>query len=169
MIGDGIDRLDGRLKVTGGARYAAEWPGDGLVHAVLVQSTIANGRLMTVDTKDAATAPGVRLVMTADNAPRLPQNGQAAVNPPAGRELSLLQDRTVRYNGEPIAVVIADSFEHATHGAALVKPTFHEETPLINMQAALPTAKPYMRKILGTIEPSHTRGDGHRRNLHHTN
>jgi len=159
MIGDSIDRIDGRLKVTGGARYSAEWPIDGLAYACLAQSSIARGMVAAMDTSEAASSPGVLLVMTADNAPALAEHGRAAVNPPAGRELSLLQDRAVRYNGEPIAVVVAATFEQATHAASLVRVTYHADPPLVDMTAALPTAQPYRQKILGTIEPSSHRGD----------
>src|SRR5438093_3065978 len=134
MIGDPINRLDGRAKVTGAARYAAEWPVDRLAYAVIVQSTIPCGTITGIDTSAAAALPGVLGVMTADNAPRLPQAGRAGVNPPAGRELSLLQSREVRYNGEPIAVVVAETFEQATHAASLVRATYRAEPSVVDMQ-----------------------------------
>ena len=159
MIGEPLNRVDGALKVTGRAQYSAEWPIADIVYAVIVQSTIARGRVTAIETTQAAATTGVRLVMTADNAPRLPAHGRAAVNPPAGRELSLLQDHAVRYNGEPIALVVADTFEQATYAASLVKATYAAEEPLVDMSAALATAERYDRKILGFIEPSTHRGD----------
>jgi xanthine dehydrogenase YagR molybdenum-binding subunit len=159
MIGEPIDRIDGRLKVTGGARYSAEWPIDGVAYAAIVQSAIGSGTLTAIDGTRAAAVPGVLLVMTPDNAPRLPDKGRAGVNPPAGRELSLLQDRAIRYNGEPIAVVVADTFEQATYAASLVTATYAADAPIVDMQAALATAQPYNRKILGMFEPSSRRGD----------
>ena len=140
MIGDPINRLDGRLKVTGAARYSAEWPIERLAYGVIVQSTIARGTITSFDTAAAAAVPGVLAVLTADTAPRLPQQGRAAVNPPAGRVLSLLQDREVRYNGEPIALVVAETFEQATHAAALVKPSYRTDTPALDMEKELPNA-----------------------------
>src|SRR6185295_12812270 len=103
--------------------------------------------------------PGVLAVLTADNAPKLPQGGRAAVMPPAGRELSLLQSREVRYNGEPIGVVVAESFEQATHAAALVRATYTESPAVVDLEAALPSAQPYTEKILGRISPAEKRGD----------
>ncbi len=97
--------------------------------------------------------------MTADNALRLPQQGKAGVNPPSGRVLSLLQDREVRYNGDPIAVVLAETFEQATHGASLVRATYRSEAPVADMQKALPSAQPYTQKILGQFEPATHRGN----------
>src|SRR5947209_4859353 len=137
MIGDPVDRLDGRLKVTGRARYTAEWPIERLAYGVIVQSTIAQGTIVSIDTAAASALPGVVAVLTADNAPRLPQGGRAGVNPPAGRVLSLLQDRDVRYNGEPVALVVADTFEQATHAASAVRITYRAVTPAVDMHKAL--------------------------------
>ena len=95
IIGRPIDRVDGRLKVTGAARYAAEFALPRLSYAVMVQSTVPSGRIATIDTRAAERSPGVLLVMTHQNAPALPQRGRAAVNPPAGRVMSLLQDDVV--------------------------------------------------------------------------
>jgi xanthine dehydrogenase YagR molybdenum-binding subunit len=159
MIGDPINRLDGRLKVTGGARYSAEWPIEGLVYGAVVQSTIARGTITSIDTRAAARAPGVLAVLTADNAPRLPQAGRAGVNPPAGRVLSLLQSKEIRYNGEPIALVVAQSFEQATYAASLVRAAYRTEPAAIDMRKELPSAQPYTQKILGQFEPASHRGN----------
>src|SRR5205814_3499116 len=94
-----------------------------------------------------------------DNAPRLPNAGRAAANPPAGRILSLLQDREVHYNGQPIALVVAETFEQATYAASLVRAAYRVETAAVDMQKALPTATPYTEKILGQFEPASRRGD----------
>jgi xanthine dehydrogenase YagR molybdenum-binding subunit len=159
MIGEPLNRLDGRLKVTGGARYSAEWPIEHLAYGVIVQSTIARGTIVSIDTAAAAKAPGVLAVLTVDNAPRLPEQGRAGANPPAGRVLSLLQSREVRYNGEPIALVVAESFEQATHAAALVHAAYRTDTPAVDMNRELPSAQPYSQKILGQFEPASHRGD----------
>jgi xanthine dehydrogenase YagR molybdenum-binding subunit len=159
MIGDPINRLDGRLKVTGTARYSADWPVEHLAYGVIVQSTIPRGTITSIDTAGASASPGVLAVLTADNAPRLPDRGRAAASPPAGRVLSLLQDREVRYNGEPIALVVAESFEQATCAASLIRAAYRTERAAIDMQKELPTAQPYTQKILGQFEPASHRGD----------
>jgi xanthine dehydrogenase YagR molybdenum-binding subunit len=159
MIGEPLNRLDGRLKVTGGARYSAEWPIEHLAYGVIVQSTIARGTIVSIDSAAAAKAPGVLAVLTVDDAPRLPEQGRAGANPPAGRVLSLLQSREVRYNGEPIALVVAESFEQATHAAALVHAAYRTDTPAVDMNRELPSAQPYSQKILGQFEPASHRGD----------
>lgn len=84
-VGKPIDRVDGRLKVTAGARYAAEFPLPNLAHAVLLQSTIARGRIKSIDTKAAEKAPGVIALITHLNAmnitifnPKLDSTGEIA-------------------------------------------------------------------------------------------
>ncbi|HET9830809.1 MAG TPA: xanthine dehydrogenase family protein molybdopterin-binding subunit [Vicinamibacterales bacterium] len=159
MIGEGIDRVDGILKVTGAATYSAEWPIEHLAYGVIVQSTIARGHITKIDIQAANAQPGVLAILTADNAPRLPQQGRAGVNPPAGRVLSLLQDREVRYNGEPIALVVAESFEQAIYTASLITATYCVYAPALSMDAELPNAVPVTEKILGQFEPASSRGD----------
>jgi xanthine dehydrogenase YagR molybdenum-binding subunit len=159
VIGEGINRVDGLLKVTGTATYSAEWPIEQLAYGVVVQSTIARGRIAKLDTRAAAAQAGVLAILTADNAPALPQQGRAGVNPPAGRVLSLLQDREVRYNGEPIALVVAESFERATYAASLVKVTYNTAVPALDLNAELSNAEPVSEKIFGQFEPATRRGD----------
>jgi xanthine dehydrogenase YagR molybdenum-binding subunit len=127
-VGDPIDRVDGRLKVTGGAKYSAEMPAANMSYAVIVQSTVANGRITTIDTKNARAVPGVIEVLTHENAPKLPA-------PNVGRVLTLLQDNLVRYNGQPIALVIADTLEHATEAADRVKAMYSSTKPVLEMKA----------------------------------
>jgi xanthine dehydrogenase YagR molybdenum-binding subunit len=152
-----IDRTDGPLKVTGQARYAAEFQLPRLAHAALVQSTIAKGSIAALDASAAEKAPGVLLVLSQKNAPKLPQGGKAAVKPPAGRVLSLLQDNAVHYNGEPIALVVADTFEHAVAAADMVKVRYHEERPQLDFERAKRDAHPVKQMPQG--EPAAAWGD----------
>ncbi|MBV9848297.1 MAG: xanthine dehydrogenase family protein molybdopterin-binding subunit, partial [Armatimonadetes bacterium] len=122
-IGKPMDRVDGRLKVTGGARYSAEMPVTNAAYAVLVMSTIPRGQIAAMDTREAEAVPGVWMVLTPFNAPKLPQPpspGGAAARP-QDRHLSLLQDTNVYYNNQPIGVVVADTLEHATDAASRVQ------------------------------------------------
>jgi xanthine dehydrogenase YagR molybdenum-binding subunit len=120
LIGQPMDRTDGLLKVTGEARYAAEFPEARIAHAVLVTSTISSGSIASIDASRAQSLPGVLLVMTYQNAPRLPNGGRPPLAPPAGRHLSLLQDNQIHYSNEPVAVVVADTLERATDAAQQV-------------------------------------------------
>jgi xanthine dehydrogenase YagR molybdenum-binding subunit len=105
VVGAPIDRIEGREKVTGQARYAYEAPIEGVVYAAVVQSTIARGEVRDVDASAALRMPGVLAVLWAGNAPRLVETQE--------RELAVLQARTVAYRGQIVAAVIADSFEVA--------------------------------------------------------
>jgi xanthine dehydrogenase YagR molybdenum-binding subunit len=115
-IGPARNRVDGRLKVTGRARYAADWPAEGLAFGYIVESTVANGRVTFIDTAEAARASGVLAVMTHENAPRVKADPTNAND----RALTVLQDDVVRYDRQPVAVVIADSFARAQFAASLV-------------------------------------------------
>jgi xanthine dehydrogenase YagR molybdenum-binding subunit len=121
ITGRGIDRVDGKLKVCGRAPFAAEFQVPNVAHAVMVTSTVPSGRIVRMDVAAALAAPGVIIVLTPMNVPRLPQGGKGAVDPPAGRVLSLLQDDVVSYNNQPIAVAVADTLERAAQAARLVK------------------------------------------------
>jgi xanthine dehydrogenase YagR molybdenum-binding subunit len=134
-IGAPVDRVDGPLKVCGQAHYAGDLAQPRMAHAVLVASTIASGRVARIDTAAAERAPGVVGVITHVNAMRLPQGGRAAVDPPAGRVLSLLQDDRVAYNGQPIALVVAATFEQAAGAAALVRVTYERAPAALDFEA----------------------------------
>jgi xanthine dehydrogenase YagR molybdenum-binding subunit len=127
-IGAPLDRVDGPLKVCGQAHYTGDLALPRMAHAVLVTSTIASGRVLRLDTGAAERAPGVVMVLTPLNAMRLPEAGKAAVQPPAGRVLALLQDDRVAYSQQPIAVVVAETIEQANGAAALVV-AHYERTP----------------------------------------
>jgi len=163
-LGAPIDRVDGRLKVTGGAKYAAEYPVANVVHAVIVTSTIAKGRVRKLETAAAESAPGVLAILTPQNAPRLASQGNntgaqgpAARGAPAMRVPTLLQNDEVHYNGQPIGVVIADTFEHAMAAMQMVKAVYDEETPALDM-ATTPKIPPEAVHPLGG-ERAYKRGD----------
>ncbi|MFL5613373.1 MAG: xanthine dehydrogenase family protein molybdopterin-binding subunit [Gemmatimonadaceae bacterium] len=167
VVGTPINRVDGRLKVTGAARYTAEFPLAEMTHAVMVQSTIARGTIERIDTNAAQLLGGVIRVMTHENTPKLEsleryeresgKGGNAAR--PTGRAISLLQNNRVDYNGQPIALVIAESFEAAMQGASCVRVFYREETPTVDMVTALSSSYPYTQKVLGREPPATRRGD----------
>jgi len=138
VLGQPLDRTDGLLKVTGQAKYSADNPEAKLAHAVLVTSTIAHGRVASVDTARVQAMPGVLLVMTHETAMRLPNGGKPNAEPPAVRRLSLLQTDEVRYSNEPVAVVVADTLERATDGARKLQASIRYEaaTPNADYQRA---------------------------------
>ncbi|PXY29041.1 dehydrogenase [Prauserella coralliicola] len=125
-IGAPVSRLDGPLKVRGKAPFAAEFPVEGMAYAALVFSTIAKGRIATLDTAAAEAAPGVVLVMTYRNAPRMRPMQQFDSSEKAGGAdtLPIMQDERVYWNGQPIALVLAETQEQADHAASLVRVTY---------------------------------------------
>jgi xanthine dehydrogenase YagR molybdenum-binding subunit len=134
-IGQPVDRRDGPAKVTGQARYTADIAPERMLHAVLVTSTIAHGRIARMDTSAAEAVPGVVLVMTPQNAPRLPTSKDNKDGPVAFR-LDLLQDDQVRYAFQPVGVVLGETLEAATYGAQLVKTDYEAEPPRLTLDAA---------------------------------
>src|SRR6204780_4259209 len=133
-IGQPLTRRDGILKVTGAARYAADNHGPGMLYAVLAVSSIARGRVAFLDVAAAKAHPGVVEVMTPVNKPALAQDPDEKSNPFMFR-LDLLQSDRVRYANQPIAVVIAETLEAATEGAALLSPRYDIETPRLGLDA----------------------------------
>jgi xanthine dehydrogenase YagR molybdenum-binding subunit len=125
-IGDSLRRVDGRLKVTGGAKYSGEYEVPGLTYGVLVPATITSGTVTTIDTKAALRAPGVLAVITPFNAIKVP--GYQPEAPTRIKGLKLFNDIQVYFNGQPIALVIADTFERATHAAGLVKAIYQSQS-----------------------------------------
>jgi xanthine dehydrogenase YagR molybdenum-binding subunit len=137
-IGQPVDRVDGRLKVTGAAPFVADNRLDRLAYGYLVTSTIARGTIVSMDTAAALRAPGVLAVYTPFNPLKLyryTQNQNDELTPP-------LQDTGVRYYGQTIALVVAETFEQAREAAALVTASYVAETPAASFPDGVPRATP---------------------------
>ena len=154
-VGAPLTRVDGPVKVTGRATYAAEFHPDGLAYAATHDSTIAAGRIVAMDTGAAERAPGVLLVLTPFNADRLPYRPPAerpAVDPVAGDQLKVLQDADVLFSGQPIALVVAATQAQALYAASLVRVSYRADAaPRIRFDASLaePTSEIAARKGRG--------------------
>jgi xanthine dehydrogenase YagR molybdenum-binding subunit len=133
-MGQPLTRRDGILKVTGAARYAADNHPAGMLHAVVAASSIARGRVTFLDIEAAKRHPGVVEVMTAANKPPLAMDPDAKTNPFMFR-LDLLQNDEIRYAGQPIAVVVGETLEAATEGAALLAPRYAPEPARVGLDA----------------------------------
>ena len=115
-IGTPTPRVDGRAKVTGAAKYAAEFNVDGLAHGYLVTSTIAKGRIVRIDTSEALRVEGVLDVLTHRNRPRMADMDDAwkdDVAPETGSPFRPLYDDKIMFRGQPIALVLAEEWEIA--------------------------------------------------------
>jgi len=131
-IGQPLTRRDGLLKVTGTARYAADNHPPGLLYAVMAVSSIARGRVRSLNVDAAKGHKGVVEVMTPINRPALAQDPDEKSNPFMFR-LDVLQNDRVRYANQPIAVVIAETLESATEGAALLQPRYDSEPARVGL------------------------------------
>jgi xanthine dehydrogenase YagR molybdenum-binding subunit len=133
LLGQPLDRIDGPLKVTGRAPYAYEYRESGApTYAFLVEAGIATGRLAAIDTAGAEKAPGVVLVLTHKNAPK--QGPKTADSAP-----QLIDDK-ILHHGQPIALVVAETFEQARAAAHLIKATYASEKGSYDLASALPDA-----------------------------
>jgi xanthine dehydrogenase YagR molybdenum-binding subunit len=139
-----LDRVDGRAKVTGAAKYAAEHPLANLCYGVLVGTTIAKGTIRALDTKAAERAPGVLRVVSHLNAPKLPGYGGANAGGRNAGQLGLkvFDDDKVRFYGQPLALVVADTYERALHAASLIRATYQQEASQTSLEKAIGTVTP---------------------------
>ena len=147
-IGSATSRVDGIAKVTGAAKYAAEFNVPGLVHGSVVSSTIARGRITRIDTSAATRVKGVLTVLTHENRPPMADNDQAYKDEvaPDGSPFRPLYDNKVMFNGQPIALVVADTSEVARYAASLVRVEYDKEAHVTDVHrqrdAAVPIKAP---------------------------
>ncbi|MGC7101742.1 xanthine dehydrogenase family protein molybdopterin-binding subunit [Amycolatopsis lurida] len=132
-VGAPLSRVDGELKVTGRASFAADHHVDGIGYGVIVGSTVGRGRITGIDTRSALGQAGVLEVITHLNAPRLPYRPYRNFLVPQGERLHVLQDDQVRFFGQPIAVVVAETLEAAQHAASLVEVTYDAQQPILDL------------------------------------
>ncbi len=135
-IGKEMPRVDGVAKVTGRARYAAEFQVPDLAHGYIVTGTIARGRIVSIDTRAAERAPGVIKVVTHENSIKPASKNRKE----RGDPFRALVDDRIWFNGQPIAVVVAETFEQARYAATLVEATYREKKHMTDTGAALSTA-----------------------------
>ncbi|MGI4740911.1 MAG: xanthine dehydrogenase family protein molybdopterin-binding subunit [Janthinobacterium lividum] len=140
VVGQPLTRVDGRAKVTGAAKYSAEYNSvPGLVHGVLKTSDVAKGRITGFDASAAQRAPGVLAILTHQNLPKLAvtpdtPEGKKAIG--AGVQMGFLPltSDQIFYAAQPVALVVADTLEHAQHAATLLKVQIAPEVPTVSYQ-----------------------------------
>jgi len=158
-IGQPLNRIDGYAKVTGRAKYAGEYNEPDLTHGVVVSSAIAKGRITNIDASKALAVKGVLQVFTHMNARRVATSDEAFHDEaaPPGAPFRPLQDDVIRFSQQPVALVVADTFEIARYAATLVRVDYAPETHETDLiakqnQAQKPRAREY-------LEPPVSRGD----------
>lgn len=135
-LGAAPPRADGPLKVSGRATYAVEHRMERLAHAVIVQSTVPAGRVVGTETGAARAVPGVLAVYTVGAAPRIAKAEVFSKGGAATENFLPLQDDLVRWNGQHVALVVAETFEQATEAAALVRVEYQESKAVVDPEAA---------------------------------
>ena len=138
-IGQPLDRVDGLLKVTGQARYAGEYPEDGLLHGSVVSGTVARGRVLRIDASRALALPGVVAVIDHTNRPRIASYDEPYQDADAadGSPFRPLYNDQVLYSGQPLALVVAENLELARYAGSLIDieyATEEHQTDLIILQ-----------------------------------
>lgn len=151
-IGKEMSRVDGVAKVTGKAKYAAEFKVPNLAYGFIVLGSVAKGTIKTIDTREAERAPGVIRVFTHLNAPKLGPKASTEYAPPRNareqdKSFRALQSDRIYFNAQPVALVVAETYEQARYAARLVKATYNAEqhttdTEAVRTRARVPTQGP---------------------------
>src|SRR5262245_34123958 len=159
-IGSPISRADGRAKVTGAAQYAAEFNTPDLAYASVVSSPIAKGRIVRIDTSAALRLKGVIDVLTHQHRPPMADNDQGYHDEvaPDGSPFRPLYDGNIAFNGQPIAVVIAESSEVAREGASLVRVEYAPEAHATDLERERANAFSLSNDTFA-LTPAKPRGD----------
>lgn len=131
-VGEAIDRVEGHLKVTGMAKYASEFPVENKVYGQGINSTIAKGEIISIDTSEAEKIEGVLKVITYKNAEKLKNFSKDMTAISTDSIAPVLQNNKVNYYGEYVGLVVAETFEIAQYAASLVKFEYKKENPAIH-------------------------------------
>jgi CO/xanthine dehydrogenase Mo-binding subunit len=138
VLGTGVDRVDGRLKVMGAAHYPSDFRLPEMAHAALVRSTIAAGTIAGIDSARAAATPGVLAVITHENAGRLHKARRNLLFPPPAPPL---QDAKISYHGQYVAMVVAKTRQQAAAAARLIEVTYDRDEPVLTVEDAAAKAR----------------------------
>ncbi|WP_028210649.1 xanthine dehydrogenase family protein molybdopterin-binding subunit [Paraburkholderia mimosarum] len=160
-IGAPLSRVDGRSKVTGSARYAAEFAAPGLVYGAIVNATIARGEIVAIDASAALALPGVVHVLTHENRPPCAEDPKAWKDQiaPGGAPFRPLADAHILFAGQPVALVIAESLELAHHAATLVHVHYRRDAHRTELTHALEDAVTPSNEKGGFEPPPAPRGE----------
>ena len=160
-IGVPTSRVDGRVKVTGTAKYAAEFHVPGLAYGFVITSAIAKGRIRRIDARDALAVDGVLDVLTHENRPKLAgadDKYQDDVAPPGAPFRPLYEDK-IRYSGQPVALVVAEDLETARYAAAFVHIEYQRDEHATDLEAECGQACEPPKERNGVPGPCDDAGD----------
>ncbi|HEX8423727.1 MAG TPA: xanthine dehydrogenase family protein molybdopterin-binding subunit, partial [Pyrinomonadaceae bacterium] len=145
-IGKEMSRVDGVAKVTGRAKYAAEFRAPNLAYGFVVLGAVAKGTIKSIDTQEAERAPGVVRVFTHLNAPKLGPKANTEYAPPRNareqdKSFRALQSDRIYFNAQPVALVVAETYEQARYAARLVKATYNAEKHTTDTESVRESAR----------------------------
>lgn len=154
-VGQPISRLEGHLKVTGKAKYAAEYDAPDLLYGYIVNSTITKGKIKAIDTSEIKKMEGVVEVFTHENRPSTAwfDFQYADMDAPPGIVFKPLKDNEIKYNGQPIALVVAETFELARFAAAKIKVVYEEEKFETDLKTNLDKARDPKKGLASLLKP----------------
>ena len=156
VIGKDITRIDGTLKVTGGAKYGVEYSLENMAWGVGVSSTIGAGKISNIDSAEAEQMPGVLAVLHHGNTEKLfraANNFEESSRP--GESRPPFEDDQVYYYGQFVALVVADTFERAQEAAARVKIKYEERKPDVSTDDLSPRNAPNIKHERGNFDSAH--------------
>ena len=159
--GDALPRIDGRAKVTGAARYAAEHQSADMSYGVVVSGTIAKGRISALHLDEARAVPGVLDILSHQNRPKTRKLDlfYKDMIAPAGSPFKPFYSDGILYSGQPVALVVAETFEAARHAAALVRVSYEAEAHETSLMAHRGRAHAPKPLKLGYAPPPKPIGD----------
>jgi xanthine dehydrogenase YagR molybdenum-binding subunit len=154
-IGQSINRLEGNLKVTGAAKYAGEYHVPDLLYGYALNSTVTKGKITKIDTDKAKALPGVKEVFTHKNRPSLAwfDLQYTDMDAPPGSPFRPLYNEEVKFYGQPIALVVAETFEMARYAIKLIEVEYEEEPFETNLHDNLANARPPQPGLATFLKP----------------
>ncbi|RYD80831.1 MAG: xanthine dehydrogenase family protein molybdopterin-binding subunit [Sphingobacteriales bacterium] len=154
-VGQPLNRLEGKLKVTGAAKYAAEYQVPDLLHGYVVSSPITKGKIIKINTAPAMAIPGVVEVLSHENRPKLAwfDLQYTDMDAPPGTVFKPLYNENILYNGQPIALVVAHDFETARYASTLIEFEFEEKEFETSLTDNLEKARPAKKGFATALKP----------------
>ncbi|AZA74254.1 xanthine dehydrogenase family protein molybdopterin-binding subunit [Chryseobacterium indoltheticum] len=161
-VGKPISRLEGHLKVTGSAKYAGEYEAPDLLYGYIVNSTITKGKIKSIDTEHVKKIEGVIEVFTHENKPSTAwfDFQYADMDAPPGIVFKPLKDNEIKYNGQPIALVVAETFEMARYAAAKINIVYEEENFETDLKTNLEKARDPKKGMASLLKPPPPKPNG---------
>lgn len=154
-VGKPISRLEGKLKVTGAAKYAAEYPADRMLYGYVVNSPITKGIVISINTSEAMAIPGVVEVLSHENRPKLAwfDLQYTDMDAPPGTVFKPLHNEKILYNGQPIALVVAEDFETARYAATRIIFDYEVDSFQTSLERNLSQARPAKKGFATALKP----------------